>query len=97
MHIMKYGARLEAMVFFITSHSYNRHIFNERQWCIMLWRTGDLYDHLNHVDINNKIARIKVHNESIKIVINGERVNVYVELGYQIGAIIHITLLIVVY
>ena len=66
---------------------------NEASYC----GGRDLCDHLNRADINNKISRIKVYNESMKIVINSGRVNVCVELGYQIGVIIHIAILIVMH
>ena len=49
----------------------------------MLWKTRDVCDHLKCININNNIPRLKVCNESLMVLINGDCVNLCVELGNQ--------------
>ena len=63
----------------------------------MLRKTGDVHDHLKCVNINNNIPSLKVHNESLLVMIDGVCVNLCAELSNQFRTIVSISIFIVIY
>ena len=63
----------------------------------MLWKTGDVRDHLKCVNINNNVSSLKVYNKSLLVMIDGGCVNLSVKLSNQFRTIISITIFIVIH
>ena len=79
MNISKSGTGLKPTVLLYASSTYNGHVLNQRKGLAMMWVAGDLRVVLYHVNHDNYVPSLQMHNKSIVVKAHCGHVNTIVE------------------